>query len=161
MARTVLYAFGFCWACTACNLERWKCTITVKIQFFKCKCRHHLGTMHGISAKVVTINVYRALYSRPISVHKTAAELDVERCSWGGSRGGKGWWVRLRPLFFRFTLALSKTYPKTPENGISDIPDFGGACPWPPKQSHLRTPSNKTLDPPQKEIYVRLLLAWE
>ena len=51
-----------------------------------------------------------------------------------GARGGGGFkgfsWT---PLFCWFTLALSKMYPKRPENGFSDVPDFKifhrGACP--------------------------------
>ena len=43
---------------------------------------------------------------------------------------GRAWWQALSPtpkcLFIvsLTTLALSKTYPKNPENGVSDVPDF-------------------------------------
>ena len=75
---------------------------------------------------------------------------------WGGSWAIR--WVRSNPPSLRLTLALPKTYPKSPENSISDITDFklfpGEHAPGPPSLSclhcsQIQALGNKILDPPQ------------
>ena len=58
----------------------------------------------------------------------------------------------VKPPFFQFTLALSKTYPNNHENNVSDIPEFkmfSGRMPPRLLQSKFWTPDNKILDQPQ------------
>ena len=91
----------------------------------------------------------------------------VKSC-WGRSRGFDGFGSH----FSWVTLALSKTYPKNPENDASDVPDFkifpGKHAPEPPRLSRILcsqiwTPTNKILVPPQSVsvlVHSKLWVDW-
>ena len=70
--------------------------------------------------------------------------------------------IRSNPFFFfQFTLGLCKTFPKNPDNGVSDIPNFKI---FPPRilclrRSQIRTSGNKTLDPRTRSVHSTARLA--
>ena len=87
------------------------------------------------------------------------SEVAVLRWIWGC--GGVGWGgggIEGRaPFHFRFTFALSKTYLKNSENGVSDIPDFN-FFPRDPLDSRLwRSPNS---EPPVTKSWIHPAAAY-